>query len=79
MKPVTTAMTMVQPRERCGIASANGAAPRMEMRMMRLRPNLSPSAPPMTVPAAKAARYAKRQSCACLTPSANLSIRKKVK
>ena len=61
------------------MASEKGAVPRMENQITYLRPNLSPSMPPATVPMAKAARKTNRNSCDALTDTPNLSIKKKVK
>ena len=63
-KPMITVNTVVQARSRCGSASVNGATPRIEPQITRLRPMRSPIGPPSSEPAATANRKTKRCICA---------------
>ena len=78
IRPITTLSTPVHSRFAYGSASVNGSTPRMDAQMTYLRPILSPTGPPMMVPAATAPRNAKRKSCARCTESPNLWIKKNV-
>lgn len=50
--PIGTIKTPVQNRLACGNNSANGAVPNIEAQITYLRPILSPTGPPISVPAA---------------------------
>ena len=58
--PANAERMIVQARFTCGMASANGATPTIDVQMTTLRPKRSPMGPPAIVPAAIAARNTNR-------------------
>src|SRR6185437_13156606 len=76
--PMTTLSTAVQKRFAYGSTSVNGSTPRMEHQITYLRPTLSPTGPPMMVPAATAPSRMKRWICDDCTDTPNLWMRKNV-
>src|SRR5260370_21306923 len=75
MNPITTLRELVQKRLAWGSSKVNGRTQRMETHMTYLRPILSPTGPPIYVPAATAARKRKTSNCAFLTVSTNVPMR----
>ena len=61
--PIMTASRMVSMKFTYGNANANGAAPRIDPQMTYLRPYLSPTLPPNTVPMATAPMKANKHNC----------------
>ena len=59
-----TLRMLVQSRFAYGRTSVNGSTPRIEHQMTNLRPTLSPTGPPINVPAATAPKNRNRCNCA---------------
>ncbi len=65
----------VAARPTCGSSNVNGATPRIENQMTRLRPMRSPTGPPMSPPTATASRNKNRYICADCIDRWNFSMR----
>lgn len=70
MRPVKNASNTVSGKLTKGMASAGGAAPRMEAQMTYLRPILSPSIPPATVPDGEGEQKGKEAELRCANADA---------
>ena len=75
IKPMITVKMPVHSRLAYGKIRVNGATPRIEPQITYFRPILSPTGPPITVPAATAKRKANRWICAFCTDNPNFCIR----
>ena len=67
MSPMSTLKAAVNARPTCGSSSVNGATPRIENQMTRLRPTRSPTGPPMSPPSATESRNRNKYICADCT------------
>ena len=75
ISPIITLSATVHSKFAYGIASANGAEPKIDHQITSLRPYLSPTGPPTSVPNAVESRNTKSMTCdvSMLTP--NFDIR----
>ena len=73
--PIKTVSTAVATSPTCGKARENGATPRIENQITRLRPIRSPTGPPTIVPRATEKRKTKRKSCDVRIETLKRSIR----